>query len=114
MDELKEELLELSQTYFDKMDEDIDEDFLLNLIDSVIDNYKNLRNYPESYSDEMIEADTLRYFSRRKTNIAMEIIPELYGRIGAEGLAMLVDASTTRYYKNQTILNDVVPICEVI
>lgn len=114
MDELKDELLELAQTYFDKMDEDIDEDFILLLIDSVIDYYKNLRNYPASYDDEMIEADVLRYFNRRKSNIAMEIIPEMYGRMGAEGLSMLTDAGTTRMWTKQTILSDVTPICEVI
>ena len=95
-------------------DNHIDEDFILLLINSIIDNYKNLRNYPASYDDEMIEADVLRYFNRRKANIANEIIPEMYGRMGAEGLSMLTDAGTTRMWTKQTILSDVTPICEVI
>ena len=114
MSELEQELLSLTKTYFEKMDEDISDEFLLSLIDSVIDNYKNLRNYPAYYTDEMIEADVNRYFNRRLNNIAFEIIPEMYGRIGAEGLSMLTDAGTTRMWKNMTILHDVVPICEVV
>jgi hypothetical protein len=62
----------------------------------------------------MIEADVLRYFKRRKNNIAFDVIPEMYGRMGAEGLSMLTDAGTSRFWTKQTILTDVVPIVEVV
>lgn len=114
MDELRDELLELSQTYFNKMDEDFDRDFVSLLIDSAIDQYKALRAYPESYNDEMIEADVMRYFGRRKANVAFDVIPELYGRVGSEGLSMLTDAGTTRMWTQSKIFSDVAPICEVI
>ena len=114
MGELEQEILVLTKSYFEMMDEDISEDFQLLLIKSSIDHYKNLRNYPDYYTDEMIEDDVLRYFSRRKTNIAMEVIPEIYGRFGAEGLALLTDAGTVRQFKNSAIFRDVTPICEVI
>ena len=111
---MEQEILKLTKIYFAQMDEDISEEFQKILIRAVIDNYKNLRNYPESYTEGMIDADVERYFERRMSNIAFEIIPEMYGRIGAEGLSMLTDAGTTRMWKNMTILHDVTPICEVI
>ena len=114
MNELIQEIFEMTKTYFSMMDTDIPDDFLLMLVQSVIDNYKNLRNFPDWYTPEMIDADVIRYFTVRKSNIAMEIIPEMYGRIGAEGLSMLTDAGTTRMWKNMTILHDVTPLCEVI
>lgn len=111
---MEQEILKLTKEYFARMDEDIDESFQLAMIRSVIDYYKNLRNYPESYTEGMIDKDVERYFERRMANIAFEIIPEMYGRMGAEGLSMLTDAGTTRMWKNMTILHDVTPICEVV
>lgn len=114
MEDLLNEILECTKSYFTKMDEDITEDFQLSLIKSAIDWYKTIRNYPKTYTDEMIEADVIRYFSRRKNNLAFEVIPELYGRIGGEGLSMLTDAGTSRFWTKSTIFNDVLPICEVV
>lgn len=114
MEELKQEILDLSMNYFELMDEDISQEFIALLISSLIDNYKTKRNYPESYTEEMINADCIRYFSKRKTDTAMALVPELYGRIGAEGLAMLTDAGTVRMWKDMSILDDVVPLCEVV
>ena len=94
--------------------EDITDDVLLLLISSLIDLYKTLRTYPSTYTDEMIEADVERYFKTRKTNIAMVILPDVYGRIGAEGLSMLTDAGTSRFFAKSTLFDDVTPICEVI
>lgn len=111
---MEQEILSLVKTYFFKMDEDIDNDFLLLLVESAIDEYKSKRAYPPDYSDEMINSDVERYFSRHKSYIAMQVIPELYGRIGGEGLSMLTDAGTTRMWKNITLFNDVIPICEVV
>lgn len=76
--------------------------------------YKKLRAYPPDYTQVMIEDDVYRYFYTHKTYIAAQVIPELYGRVGAEGLAMLTDASTTRMWKNNEILSDVVPIAQVV
>lgn len=111
---MAEEILEIARLYFTEIGENLSDEFIFSLINSLIDYYKVLRNYPDAYTDEMIEADVNRYFSRRKNNVAMEILPEMYGRIGGEGLAMMVDAGTTRYWKNMTILNDVTPICEIL
>ena len=114
MGELEQELLELSKVYFQKMDEDFDDDFILMLVKSSIDEYKMCRAYPAFYTDEMIDGDVLRYFSLHKGYIVGEVIPELYGRVGGEGLSMLTDAGSVRMWKNNTLFHDVVPICEVV
>ena len=112
--DVEREILKMAKQYFALMDEDIDDGFLKLLIKSIIDEYKNLRNYPASWTDEEIEADAERYFERRKSNIAMVVIPEVYGKMGAEGLAMLTDAGTNRYFQTQKYFNDVVPFCEIV
>ena len=111
---MEQELLELTKTYFKLMDEDISDEFLLLLVQAIIDSYKSKRNYPSFYTDDMIDADVEQYFGRRKSDVAMSLIPELYGRIGAEGLSMLTDAGTTRIYIKSVMLSDVTPICEVV
>lgn len=111
---MEQELLELTKTYFRLMDEDISDEFLLLLVQAIIDSYKSKRNYPAYYTDDMIDEDVERYFSLRKADVAMTLIPELYGRIGAEGLSMLTDAGTTRIYIKSIMLSDVTPICEVV
>ncbi len=108
------EIFELTKTYFQMMDEDLSDDFIKLLVASLIDEYKTRRAYPSTYTAEMIQKDVDRYFSLRKSNVAMKLIPEEYGRIGAEGLSMLTDNTVTRMWKNSVILNDVVPICEVV
>ena len=111
---MEAEILELALAYFEKIDGDFTEDFVEIIVKAAIDEYKMRRAYPPSYTDEMIEADVERYMSRHKNYIAYEVIPELYGRVGGEGLSMLTDAGTTRMWKNNTLYNDVVPICEVV
>lgn len=108
------EIIELARTYFKLHDEDIDDDILLLMVMSLIDYYKTLRSYPASYTNEMIDVDVHKYFSTRKTDIAMNLLPEMYGRMGAEGLSMLTDAGTSRFFAKSTLFHDVTPICEVI
>ena len=114
MDEIIREIFKMTKKYFEIHDEDISDDFIKLLIRSVVDEYKNLRNYPDSWDEDAIDADAERYFERRKANVAMVVIPEIYGKIGAEGLSMLTDAGTTRIWLAQKYMNDVVPFCELI
>ena len=104
----------MTKSYFKMIGEDLSDEIQLLLIRSLVDNYKAKRNYPKTYTQEMIDEDVNRYFEIRKSEIAMEIIPEMYGRVGAEGLSMLTDAGTSRFFAKSTLLHDVVPICEVV
>lgn len=111
---MEEEILSMTKSYFKMVGEDLSDEIQLLLIRSLIDNYKAKRAYPAFYTQEMIDEDVNRFLEIRKSEIAMEIIPEMYGRVGGEGLSMLTDAGTTRMWKNSTLLHDVVPICEVV
>lgn len=111
---MEEEILSMTKSYFKMVGEDLSDEIQILLIRSLIDNYKAKRAYPAFYTQEMIDADVNRFLEIRKSEIAMEIIPEMYGRVGGEGLSMLTDAGTTRMWKNSTLLHDVVPICEVV
>ena len=111
---MEEEILSMTKSYFKMIGEDLSDEIQLLLIRSLIDNYKAKRAYPAFYTQEMIDEDVNRFLEIRKSEIAMEIIPEMYGRVGGEGLSMLTDAGTTRMWKNSTLLHDVVPICEVV
>lgn len=111
---IAEQIVTLAAEYFARVDETITTEYITVMVNSLIDNYKNKRNYPDYYTDEMIEEDVNRYFGRRKYHVANYLIPEEYGRIGAEGLSMLTDAGTTRMWTKTTILGDVTPICEVV
>lgn len=108
------DIIAMSKVYFDQVGEEISEEFIALLLQSLIDEYKLLRNYPVSYTEDQIEDDVERYFDGRKTNIALSVMPQVYGKIGAEGLASLTDAGTTRNWSGVHHLADVVPICEVI
>lgn len=111
---MEQDILAMARTYFNTIGEDISDDVLLLMIQSLIDYYKTMRNYPTDYTDDMIEADVERYFGIRKTNIAMSVLPEVYGRFGAEKLSMLTDAGTTRMWSSVPLMNDIVSICEVV
>lgn len=111
---MEEEILSMTKSYFKMVGEDLSDEIQLLLIRSLIDNYKAKRAYPAFYTQEMIDEDVNRFLEIRKSEIAMEIIPEMYGRVGGEGLSMLTDAGTSRFFAKSTLLHDVVPICEVV
>lgn len=113
-EELMQDILDMAKAYFDFIEEEINDSFIVLLINSLVDGYKNARCYPSSYTDEMIEDDVEAYFSRKKTHVAMYVIPEMYGRIGAEGLSSLTDAGTVRNWLPLSALSGVTPIAEVV
>lgn len=114
--DLLDEIVSMAQQYFYVLDDEIgdDTDFLKLLVLSLVDEYKNKRNYPISTTEEVINNDVARYFTRRKTNIAMKVIPELHTRLGAEGQSMVTDNGITHMFVAEHYLGDVVPFCEVV
>ncbi len=110
------EILTLAQLYFSHTGEEVSSDFLLLLIERIVGDYKEQRNYPDSLDDEAINADVEKYFSRRKGYIATEVIPAMVGKVGGEGLYSLVDNQVSKNWKYPypVYLPDVVPYCEVI
>ena len=113
---MEQEILSLVQTYLAETGDPPSEDFLILLIDSVIEAYKNQRRYPADMDADAIQADTEKYFSYRKGYVAMEVIPAMLGKVGGEGLYSLVDNQVSKNWKTPfpVYLPDVVPYCEVV
>lgn len=114
IEKLKEEILDSIEVYFKQTGEKIDDDFALMLIESLVDEYKGKRNYPDYFTDEQIAADVITYFTRKKTYFAMKVIPAMIGKIGAEGLSSLSDNGVSRVFTEDMHFSDVVPYCEVL
>ena len=114
MKSLEDEIVRQAMSYFTFMkEEDVTEDLVRLLVKSLEDEYKTKRDYPDFYNDDMINADMKRYFKRRASNFALKVIPNMYGRFGAEGQTMLVDNQIERTWEAENWLFDVTPICEV-
>lgn len=113
---LLDEIVAMAKQYFTVLEDEIGENepFIRLLVLSLVDEYKNKRNYPISTTDEAINADVMRYFTRRKVNIAMKVIPELHTRLGAEGQSMVTDNGITHMFVAENYLGDVLPYCEVV
>lgn len=113
---MEEEILTLVQTYLEYTGETVPASFLSILIDRVIGDYKEQRNYPDTMDDEAIEEDVEAYFEMRKGYVATEIIPSMLGKVGGEGLYSLVDNQVSKNWKYPfpVYLPDVVPYCEVV
>lgn len=114
IESIKYSIMDSATVYFKQTGEDFSNDFLLLLVDALIDEYKGKRQYPVCFTDEQIEMDVERYFSRKKTYFAMSVIPEMVGRIGAEGQKTHSENGIDREWNPEAYLSDVIPYCEVI
>lgn len=114
IEKLKEEMLDSIEVYFKQTGEKADEDFVLLLIDSLVDEYKAKRNYPDYFTDEQITGDMIVYFTRKKTYFAMKVIPAMVGKIGAEGQVSHSENGISRTWEAEGWFDDVIPYCEVI
>lgn len=111
---IKENIVEAAITYFTQTGENFSDDFLFLLVDSLVDEYKGKRQYPAYFTDEQIETDVAQYFWRKKTYIAMRVIPEIVGKIGAEGQKSHSENGIDRAWNPEMYLADVIPYCEVL
>lgn len=114
MQKIKESIIENALIYFETTGESIDDEFLLLLVDSLVDEYKAKRNYPGYFTEEQIDADVAAYFNRKKNYFAMKVIPAMVGKIGAEGLNSLSDNGISKVFESDTCFSDVIPYCEVL
>lgn len=114
MQEIKGSIVENALIYFETTGESISDEFLLLLVDSLVDEYKSKRNYPAYFTEEQIEADVAAYFKRKKSYFAMKVIPAMVGKIGAEGLSSLSDNGISKVFETDTYFSDVIPYCEVL
>lgn len=115
---MEQEILSAVQTYLEYAGDGNtpSDEFLLLLIQRIIEDYQRQRHYPEDMSAEAIQADTEAYFSVRTGYVATEVIPAMLGKVGGEGLYSLVDNQVSKNWKYPfaVYLPDVVPYCEVL
>lgn len=116
---VEQEILTATKAYLNytsDSDEVPPDEFLLLLIQRIMEDYQEQRNYPDSLSASAISADVEKYFSRKKGYVATEIIPAIIGKIGGEGLYSLIDNQVSKYWKYPlpVYLPDVVPYCGVV
>lgn len=118
LEDVKDDIQGIVVSYLKANDEgdDYTPVFISIEIDSLIDEYKSLRSYPDSVDDETIEADVIRYFNRRKSYIGTQVIPAILTKVGAEGLETMIDNQVSKYWGKsfENYFKDVVPYCEVI
>lgn len=111
---IKENIVENALIYFDTTGESISDEFLILLVDSLVDDYKTKRNYPAYFTEDQINADVSVYFSRKKSYFSMKVIPAMVGRIGAEGQVSHSENGISRTWETESWFSDVIPYCEVI
>lgn len=114
MQEIKESIVENTLIYFETTGESISDEFLLLLVDSLMDEYKVKRNYPVYFTKEQIDADVAAYLNRKKTYFATKVIPAMVGKIGAEGQVSHSENGISRTWETDTWFSDVIPYCEVL
>ena len=114
MQMIKESIIENALIYFDTTGESISDEFLLLIVDSLMDEYKSKRNYPAYFTEEQIDADVSAYFNRKKAYFSMKVIPAMVGKIGAEGQVSHSENGISRTWETDTWFSDVIPYCEVL
>lgn len=109
----REELIAKATEYFDSIEDLQGEVPSLLLIDFVIEKFKQQRNYPKHFTDEMIDKDMTDHIS----TMAMAVV-DLYSKGGAEGETSHSDSGISRHYENayisKSIFNDIIPFVKVL
>lgn len=82
------------------------------LVDFVIEKYKQRRNYPTSFTEEIIENDLNEHLS----TMAMAVV-DMLNKLGAEGEKSHTENSVTRQYENAyisaSLFSDVLPYVNI-
>lgn len=114
LNQIKESIVNNAQEYFKVTGESFNDEFLLLLTDSLIDEYKSKRNYPDYFTDERVESDVIKYFNQKKNYFSMKVLPATIGKIGAEGQSSHSENGISRTWETDSWFSDVVPYCEVL
>lgn len=116
-DEIKGRIREYAQVYLEASNEKISDAYISMLIDMLVEKYMDVRSYPSTWSDSEIQDDVTNYFESHSARIAAKI-PEIYGRMGAEGEITHNENGINRTFGNASPLYgafpDVVPFAHVL
>lgn len=108
----REDLQAKAEEYINFIPEMLEQEVSPMLVDFVIEKYKQRRNYPNSFSEDMIDSDLYGHIS----TMAMAIV-DMLNKIGAEGETAHTENSVTRQYENayisSSIFSDVLPYVNI-
>ena len=79
MEEMEEELIEDLTIELSISDADFNTDLLTQKVKNALREVKTARNYPASYTDDMIDADLKRYYSQTRSIALYD-----YNKVGAD------------------------------
>ena len=94
--------------YTQESGEAISEGMVSMVIDLLVQKYISIKSYPSNWSQEDIKADVNEYFESHAARIALKI-PEIVGRIGAEGETSHSENGINRSYQHGDVLYDAFP-----
>lgn len=116
-DEIKQKISDYTKVYFEASGEKISDAYISMLIDMLVEKYMDVRSYPNTWSDSDKENDVIDYFESHAARVASKI-PEIYGRMGAEGETSHSENGINRTFGNADALYgafpDVVPFAIVL
>lgn len=107
-DEIKQEIKDYTKVYLETSNETISDAYISMLIDMLVEKYIDVKSYPSTWSDQDKEDDVIDYFESHSARIASKI-PEIYGRMGAEGELTHNENGINRTFGNASPLYDAFP-----
>lgn len=102
-----------AEQYFNSIPDFVGQTPSAMLIDFVIEKFSQHRNYPSTFSEEMVETDMRKHIS----TIAMAVV-DVYAKSGAEGQTEHSENGVKRTFENAYVslscFNDVLPFVKTI
>lgn len=86
----------------------IPEDMVELIIERLVAKYVAIKQFPSDWEDTAIQEDVENYFSSNATEVAYKV-PEIYGRIGAEGETTHTENGITRVFTYGDPFRDAFP-----
>ncbi len=107
-DEIRKSIQDYTKVYLETSNETISDGYISMLIDMLVEKYIDVKSYPSTWSQQDIEDDVTDYFESHSARIASKI-PEIYGRMGAEGEISHNENGINRSFGNASPLYDAFP-----
>ena len=107
-DSIKGKIQEYVKVYTEKSHETIGDSMVLMVIDMLCEKFIAVKSYPSSWTEEEITFDVNCYFDSHSARIALKI-PEIVGRMGAEGEITHNENGINRTYANGDVLYNAFP-----
>lgn len=110
MEEMKAKIIEALTIKLQRTDADFDSVLLAQIVEDVLNEIKEQRNYSEKYTQEMIDKDIQRFYSTAREMAEMD-----YSMIGGEHQTSHSENGISRtFIDRNTLLSRVIPLSRVV